>query len=195
MASIRCFIAIEMAADMLHSLSSLQDWLSDRVPANAVRWVVPGNVHLTLKFLGDVSPADVDRIGKVMQSVASDSKPFALRLDKLGCFPNPRKPRVIWLGIEGDVDPLIRLQRALEQGLERQGWSSEGRRFHPHLTLGRVKNTSNVVEAGYPWGQIRAAGHQQVSEICLVESDLRPSGAIYTVRMRTSLGVARSDVA
>ncbi len=192
MKSIRAFIAIEIAAGIRRDLAELQEELAGYAPGRAVRWVKPGNIHLTLKFLGDTEPEAIDRISSRLVETAASFEPFGLRLGKLGCFPNPRRPRVIWVSVEGeaenkDDEPLMRLQQLLEQGLVDLGVPAEKRRFHPHLTLGRVKDSRAVIEARLPWRSQRATGQQQVGEICLIQSELRPAGAVYTVLKRARL--------
>ncbi|MGD8855981.1 MAG: RNA 2',3'-cyclic phosphodiesterase [Chloroflexota bacterium] len=187
MKTIRSFIAIEIAADVRRSLAELQEELVNTVPIGAVRWVAPGNIHLTLKFLGDTEMSAVGPIESRLEEMAASFEPFEVRLGKVGCFPNPRRPRVIWVGIEGDLDLLMRLQQEVEQSLSELGWPAEKRRFHPHLTLGRVKDSRQVIEARMPWGRQRVTGQQRVTEVCLIESDLQPTGAVYTVLKRASL--------
>lgn len=187
MRSIRSFIAIEIAADVRQRLAELQEELAKDLAGRAVRWVEPGNIHLTLKFLGDTEIGTIGRIESCLEEIAAGFEPFGVQLGKLGCFPNPRRPRVIWVGVEGDIDPLLLLQQEVEQGLSELGWPADERRFHPHLTLGRVKDFRGVVEARFPWGRQPVTGQQQVSEVCLIESDLQPTGAVYTVLKRACL--------
>jgi 2'-5' RNA ligase len=187
MKTIRSFIAIEVASNVGQGLAELQEELARDVPGRAVRWVEPGNIHLTLKFLGDTETSSIGAIESRLEEVASGFGPFEIRLGKLGCFPNPRRPRVVWVGIEGNLEPLLGLQQAVEQSLAELGWPPESRRFHPHLTLGRVKDSRQVIEARLPWGRQRADGQQYVNEVCLIESDLRPTGAVYSVLKRANL--------
>ncbi len=196
MGTIRCFIAIEITDSVRRSLAELQEDLAAQVPRRAVRWVDPENIHLTLKFLGDTDATAIEGIGKRLEVAAASFEPFAVQLGELGCFPNPRRPRVIWVGVNanpvtdsGDIgqQPLPGLQRRLERGLVELGWPAEKRRFHPHLTLGRVRDSKAVVAARLPWGHKRVRGQQSVEALCLFQSDLRPSGAVYTVLKRARL--------
>jgi 2'-5' RNA ligase len=149
--------------------------------------MTPASIHLTLRFLGDTDPAALPKIGESLDRIAPQFGQFELQLGKLGCFPNDRKPRVIWIGVDGDVCRLEKLQRAVEEGLEPLGWLPEGRRFHPHLTIGRVNNSRQIVEAHLPWGKHFRTDSFTVAEISLIESDLRPTGAIYTTRRESYL--------
>jgi len=187
MKSVRCFIAIEFSAEIKQQLSELKESLAESVPDGAVRWVKPANIHLTLKFLGDTDVAKVDLVGEQLEETATVHLPLVIQLGRLGCFPNPRKPRVVWVGVDGG-STLQDIQGAVEDSLVPLGWPAESRKYHPHLTLGRVKNQQQVVTARYPWGEQRVTGRQQVDELCLIESDLRPSGPVYTVRRRAKLG-------
>jgi 2'-5' RNA ligase len=142
---------------------------------------------LTLKFLGDTEIAKLDLVGDQLEELAAVHAPLVIQLDKLGCFPNHRKPRVVWVGVNGG-STLQDIQRAVEDNLAPLGWPVESRKYHPHLTLGRVKNPQQVVTARYPWGKQLVTGRQRANEICLIESDLQPSGPVYTVRRRARLG-------
>ena len=187
MQSLRCFIAIELSTPICEALAEVGQFASELLPPGAVRWVKPASIHLTLRFLGDTDPAILPQIGDSLDQIALQFRQFELNLGRLGCFPNVRKPRVIWIGLEGDVDYLEKLQRAVEKGLEPLGWQPERRPYHPHLTIGRVKDSKRVVEARLPWGECRSTNSFTVAEISLIESDLRPTGAVYTARQRSSL--------
>ena len=192
MSHIRCFIAIEMRPAVRQALAQAAEHLSEQVGSRAVRWVKPANIHLTLRFLGDTDPVAIGEIGDCLDDIASGFEPFKLHLAKLGCFPNPRKPRVIWIGVGGAVGQLVTLQQVVEDGLAGLGWERESRRYHPHLTLGRVKDTRQVVESRLPWGESLSAESLEVATVCLVQSDLQPAGAVYTTRHESSLSGSSS---
>jgi 2'-5' RNA ligase len=187
MSRIRCFIAIELDLVTRRALAQVSDHLFEQVGSRAVRWVKPANIHLTLRFLGDIDSADVGELGDCLDNTASLFSSFELHLANLGCFPNPRKPRVIWIGVGGEVAQLESLQQTLEDRLAEQGWDRDSRRYKPHLTLGRVKDSRRVVEARLPWGKNPATASIEVARISLVQSDLQPSGAVYTTRHESSL--------
>jgi 2'-5' RNA ligase len=117
-----------------------------------------------------------------MDKIGARFVPFQLRLDKLGCFPNLNKPRVIWVGVSGEIEYLLDLNNAVEEMLHSLGWDSEKRRYHPHLTIGRVKDKRQRY-SDLPWGEFITPPTQfTVDTIHLIESRLLPSGAEYTIR-------------
>jgi 2'-5' RNA ligase len=158
-----------------------------------VRWVDPAGIHLTLKFLGNVVPGLAGRIIEVMDRQAAS--PFSIHLSGLGMFPNERRPRVLWAGVQGALDPLQRLQEQIEEGVSRLGFPRERRPFSPHLTLGRVREpvssgalkrisaavTSTSLEPTEPW---------TVDSVHLMRSVLTPGGARYSTLASVPLGSA-----
>lgn len=182
--AIRSFVAVELPSALRAQLAQVSRQLASSIPREAVRWVRPEGIHLTLKFLGDVSPGQLPAIQGLAAKAAGRAQACVCTVRGLGCFPDPRRPRVIWVGVEEPTGSLAALQQALEQGLAELGFAREGRAFNPHLTLGRVRP-----EAGSAAAQIRlaieAAGEVELDRvearsICLVRSDLRPGGAVYT---------------
>lgn len=180
MNEIRAFIAIDLPGNVVDQLAELGRALGANLDSHAVRWVRPEAIHLTLRFLGNVQIDKLDDISRGIDQVASQTSPFSLTLDKLGCFPNPRRPRVIWIGLAGDIEQLETLQNSVEVMLSPMGWELEKRGFHPHLTLGRVKDSRKVIEARLPWGEVLARGRIPVEEMHLIQSQLNPGGAVYT---------------
>lgn len=177
---IRSFIAIELPDEVRGALSQIQERL--RESAGGVRWVQPASIHLTLKFLGDIRPEQVEPIAVAAAGVVEGEPPFSLGLSGLGAFPNPRRPRVVWAGLEGDVERLGRLQARLEGALEPLGFPREQRAFRPHLTLGRVKDPRRPPDLSRALAELTvpACNSFDVHEILVYKSDLRPTGAIYT---------------
>ncbi|MBM4295970.1 MAG: RNA 2',3'-cyclic phosphodiesterase [Deltaproteobacteria bacterium] len=177
---IRAFLAIDLPESLKPGLALYQQELK-RSGAD-VRWVAPGNIHLTLKFFGNVPLADVETLAQAAGEVAAAQAPFQLKVTGAGAFPNLNAPRVVWLGLEGDLVPLARFYRQLEKAFETLGHPPEGRPFHPHLTLGRVKSpqgrhglTKALKELPPPnWPAF------QVREIILYRSTLSPQGSTYT---------------
>ncbi|MGD2050354.1 MAG: RNA 2',3'-cyclic phosphodiesterase [Chloroflexota bacterium] len=182
MSTIRAFVAIDLTEAVRKELAWIINDLKRNVPAKSVRWVRPENIHLTLKFLGDTKIDSLDHISSGLDRVGEGKPPLNLTLDTLGCFPNPRRPRVVWVGISGDVDTLQSLQKMIDQMLNSLGWDLEKREFHPHLTIGRIKNSKKVVDSRLPWGSPMKPLTFPVDSLALYESILKPSGAVYTVR-------------
>lgn len=138
MARIRTFIAVEMSPSVKGRAGDLIDRL--RVAPAEVNWVRPEQMHLTLKFLGDVPDTETPEICRVVADVAAAFEPFELTCRGVGAFPNLREPRTLWIGIEDGDEELRALQAAIDDALKaRLGYGKETRGFHPHLTVGRVK--------------------------------------------------------
>ena len=180
MPTIRAFIAIHLPPDVQATLGRVAATLGESLPRGAVRWVRPELMHLTLYFLGDTDVAKLPAIGQALDEATTGRAPFSLTLDSLGCFPNPRRPRVIWAGLAGDSAQLLALKAALDEQLAALGWPPEDKPFRAHLTLGRVKDeraAQNLLLTA-PLPQLAVP----VAAIYLMESQLRPDGPIYTVR-------------
>lgn len=187
MSQIRAFIAIELPGDVSNALGDTRRILSSRLEQGGIRWVKTSNIHLTLRFLGNAKSDQLPALYKGLDIVAEDNNPFSLDLDVLGCFPNVRRPRVVWVGLAGEIGKLNLLYSSIEEVLATLGWEPEGRDFHPHLTLGRVKESGRVVNSQLPWGEVLANGRIDVQAIHLIESQLLPTGAVYTIRHSGSL--------
>ncbi len=181
--SLRLFVAIDLPSEVKALLAELQAQL--RIRTEAVRWSDPQGTHLTLKFLGNVPRVGVDAVVDGMCGAAQLHQRFQLQTGQLGMFPNTRRPRVVWLGVEGDTATLAQLQSNVERFIAPLGFPTEQRSFSPHLTLGRtVKDpaSSELASIGeavsrtevprvIPW---------DVREVILMRSELGPRGARYT---------------
>lgn len=184
MEKIRTFVAIELPEEVGSALEELQSDLRRRLQTTAIRWVNPRGIHLTLKFLGNVPADQMDEVARALRAACAGVPPFEFSLAGLGCFPNPRRPRVIWVGLGGDLTLLHQLRDAVEEHIAPLGYPTERRAFAPHLTLGRVKRATRdearrigeVIEAADPGTVARV----QVNQVNLMRSDLRRTGAIYT---------------
>lgn len=183
MEQIRTFIAIELSEEVKAGLVKLQGELKRK--GEGVRWVRPGGIHLTLKFLGDIPADRIKGIAQAVRQACVGLSPFQLIFAGLGCFPNLRRPRVIWVGVEGETETLARLQRAIEGNLKALGFPPEKRGFTPHLTLGRVRRRVGSRERR-SLGQLVEAtaadelGEMMVEAVNVMRSDLKPTGAVYT---------------
>lgn len=185
MQTIRAFIAIHLPQEVQTYLGEVSRNAARDVPTGAVRWVKPELMHLTLCFLGDTPVERLPALKAALDDAAANRKPFELRLDKLGCFPNASRPRVVWVGVAGALSAAQSLKAALDDALEPLGWQPEGRPFQAHLTLGRVKHSNDQIRL--PWGRAVDPLSIPVAEIYLVQSDLRPSGPVYTDRHAAGL--------
>lgn len=181
----RLFIAAELPEGVLKAISAVQDDLKRRLPGHALRWTRPEGIHLTLKFLGDVAPGRVDELADALARAAADRRRIDLAVEGLGCFPNPRRPRVLWLGIGGEVAKLRLLQQAVEAETTPLGFPSEGRAFSPHLTLARVQRNASRADVDKIGAAVERGGVGRVADfpvrgVSLIRSQLKPSGAEYT---------------
>jgi 2'-5' RNA ligase len=185
--NIRSFIAIELPDGIKSVLENIQQELkSMRLRA---RWVKPKNIHLTLKFLGNVDPLDIDNIAGAIDDAAREFAPFTLKVGGIGFFPGIKRPRVVWVGLDGDSQILLDLQRNLEDHLAALGFQKEKRAFKAHLTLGRIRNAVHPDIAGRAIEPSTGPGEQQFTadRIILFKSDLKPTGAEYSKLKETRL--------
>jgi len=189
---IRSFIAIDLPEATRQALAAIQEQLKQC--GAGVRWVKPSSIHLTLKFLGNIHPAQVEDIAPVVAQEVRDEPPITLGAAGLGAFPSRRKPRVIWIGMEGEVQRLSRIQARVENALEPLGFVREKRPFQPHLTIGRVKDRRRLqalIDAMATL-DMEPFNSFDADEIILYKSDLRPTGAIYTKLHRMPLAAPAS---
>jgi 2'-5' RNA ligase len=193
MATIRTFIAVELDRGIRDGLGRLQARLGKQVPPRSVRWVQPDGIHLTLKFLGDTPLDRVDQIKEALTQAAAEAAPFAFSVQDLGCFPNARQPRVIWVGLQELAGILTRLRDAVESHVAPLGFPTEKRPFSPHLTLGRVQRYASTSEVGEIGNLVAATvvgliGQMTATTVCFIRSDLKPNGAVYTTLFEAPLG-------
>jgi 2'-5' RNA ligase len=184
---VRAFIAIDLEEGIKRSLQALiQDLKGTRAD---IRWVQPGGLHLTLKFLGEIDEAQASRVEAALSKAAARHDPFPLRLEGTGVFPGERNPRVLWVGFAA-APGLLALQEELERALEPEGFAREERAFTPHLTLGRVKGPGHVKDALAVLAKNREKtfGDMTVRRVALFESRLHPEGAEYRIVHEAGLG-------
>ncbi len=189
---IRSFIAIDFPEETRKALEDIQKELKQC--GAGVRWVKPGSIHLTLKFLGNIHLAQVEDIALAVAEEIRDQPPITLGAAGLGAFPSRRKPRVVWIGMEGEVQRLTRIQARVENALEPLGFVREKRVFQPHLTIGRVKDRRRLqalIDAMATL-DMEPFNSFDADEIILYKSDLRPTGAIYTKLHRMPLAAPAS---
>jgi 2'-5' RNA ligase len=185
MEQIRSFIAIELPDGLKLELTQLEDQLkSNRQPW--VKWVSPGGIHITLKFLGDITVEMTGAITKAIEEAVQGISPFHLEVKGLGVFPNLKRVQVAWVGISGEVDKLSQLQKRIETTLTPLGFAPESRPFTPHLTVARLRDQASLDER-QKFGQLIAntkfetAYTIEVDAISLMRSQLTREGAIYSL--------------
>ncbi len=192
MATLRTFIAIELDQELRDNLGRLQDQLRAQIPPGSVRWVRPEGIHLTLKFLGDTSLETVAEVKAALARAAAGIGPFTFTVIGLGCFPNTRAPRVVWVGVEEPTGTLVRLRDAVEAQVAPLGFPTERRSFSAHLTLGRVQRRASKSEVREV-GRVVAAtaigklDEMEVGAVSYIKSDLKPSGAVYSALFEAGL--------
>jgi 2'-5' RNA ligase len=176
---IRTFVCIEIPQSIKERIDALQRTLR-RTDAQ-VSWTKPSNIHLTLKFLGGVAPARIERVGKAVERAASGIHHFEIEVSGAGCFPSPRSPRVLWIGSPHAPEQLKQLYANIEDELADEGFAREKRKFSPHLTIGRMrnpKNSASIAEALMAEGF--APERFKATEVIVMRSQLKPTGSIYT---------------
>ncbi len=182
---IRAFIAIELPQGVREALARLSRDLRSAAGTRAVRWVPAENVHLTLRFLGEVPEKMVPDIGSMLDRVSGVTAPFEMAIGGLGCFPNERRPRVVWVGVEEGSGALEGLARRVEAGVVELGFKPEARPFRPHLTLGRVRRGAAPRDLKSLTRALERVDAESlpvahIEAIHLFKSELRPDGAHYT---------------
>lgn len=179
METIRSFIAIELPQELKERIEAYQKRLKPFT--RRVRWVQATSLHITLKFLGEQEKNLIDRVEQNLLTVSGAFKPFSVTVNQFGAFPGKRNPRVFWLGIKSDpLESMFDLFHFLENNLQGLGFAKESRRFSPHLTLARVKAPERFDDL---WDFVRDNPFEpyrfKVNEIVLMQSFLKPQGAVY----------------
>ena len=186
---IRTFIAIKLPDDVIERLREVQTGLKRE--GLDIKWVRPENIHLTLKFLGDIQNSDVDAVGNALESATAPFAPLTLSAAGLGAFPSVKRPRVLWAGVRGDLEMLSRLHARLEEALSRLvGIEKENKTFKGHLTLGRIKNKvppDAMIDAVSRYGDMASQGFV-ADTLHLIKSELKPSGPVYTDLISVRMG-------
>jgi len=180
---LRAFIALEIPHEIQQAIYKVASTLRADLGA-CVRWTPPENMHLTLKFLGEVSPAQVDALTSALRVQADSVPAFKVEVGGLGSFPDGKRARVLWIGIQAPAE-IQTLQRGIESACARLGYESESRGFSPHLTIGRVRQDAMPADAqkirrALETATIDLLGAVRVDSVHLFKSDLQKSGAVYT---------------
>ncbi|HEX9917328.1 MAG TPA: RNA 2',3'-cyclic phosphodiesterase [candidate division Zixibacteria bacterium] len=175
----RTFIAIELPSD---TKEKIEEAISPFRKLNlSVSWVKSKNLHLTLKFLGEVDEKKVDDIVLALEQAVKGKEKFEMDLKDFGTFPNLKRPRVIWIGIEKGKESLIVIQNEIEKELSKLGFPQEEKGFSPHLTIGRVKSAEGIERLTEQIKNVNFVVEDiEVGEVVLMRSQLHPQGAAYT---------------
>jgi len=178
----RTFIAIELPEEIKDSLKTLQDKLKESKAD--VKWVQPQNIHITLKFLGEIEERKLEKIIQIMEESVKDKGEFQVGLSSLGAFPKITSARIIWIGITRGDAGIKEIAKTLEKKLEKTGIPAEGRAFSSHITIGRVRSGLNRDTLAKNLNQFQDAFQEKelkllVSKITLFKSTLTPKGPVY----------------
>ncbi|MBE9473821.1 MAG: RNA 2',3'-cyclic phosphodiesterase [Chloroflexi bacterium] len=196
MSVIRAFIAVNLSPEILERIDQVSLDLRARMKDIPVRWVPVENIHLTLKFLGNVSTANLEILKDILGKVVSSHSECDISVGGIGAFPKPHNPRVIWVGMEVPQE-LVTLQHNIEIETARLGYSREHRPFSAHLTFGRVSRNASAQDVhaiaevleNYKVGFL---GATRLKTVYLYRSDLKPDGAVYTPIYSATLEEAES---
>ena len=179
--AIRSFLAFELPPDIKKEVAKIADEV--KKSGLAAGWVKPGNIHLTVIFMGDVEEKNISAIISSIDNVVNKYEPFDIALGGIGIFPGIKKPRVLWLGLNGEIERLGSLRDELQKTLEAYGIKQEKRTFRPHLTLGRFRKPlrdraplKKVIEA---YNDI-SGPPGKLNDLILFKSELKPGGSVYT---------------
>lgn len=188
---IRAFVAVTLDSKVIDQIAAASHQLRPEI--TGVRWVTPANFHLTLKFLGSIDDAAIEPIGATLREQLRLFPRFTINAKGLGVFPGPKRPRVLWVGLTGDR--LVSLASRVESALGPLGFTPEGRKFTPHLTIGRWRDADRAPKSlGRQlenW-QARDFGTSNVESVKLIQSMLKPEGASYNYLITVPLSAERS---
>jgi len=178
---IRSFLAFELPVDIKKTAIRVAGEIRDS--GLDVRWVKAENIHLTMVFLGNVKAEEIEGIEEEVRNVCPGYGSFDIALKGMGCFPNRRRPRVLWVSLDGDIERMSHFRDDLQRALKAFGIKEEKRPFKPHLTLGRFRSTrkmgSRLEELLSEYAALESPA-ESLNELYLFKSDLKPGGAVYT---------------
>ncbi|HMI30899.1 MAG TPA: RNA 2',3'-cyclic phosphodiesterase [Candidatus Limnocylindrales bacterium] len=184
---VRTFVALVIPKPWIRYLARVEEELSKRM--SGLSWVKPDNMHITIRFLGDLGDSGVRRAGESTARGAESHFAFPARLGNLGAFPNVSRPRVLWMGLaEGSAEG-VAVAKSVNQSLQHDGFGPPDKPFKPHITLARVREHAQGVEALLEYALPPAPEAAPLDRIVVMKSDLHPTGARYTaleeIRLRT----------
>jgi 2'-5' RNA ligase len=187
----RTFIAIDFPPEIIQKIEKIIAYFKTQTQDDTLKWVTANNLHLTIKFLGEIPDEKLDQVKAILTDSLRNQSVFNIKIEGLGMYPNEHNPRVIWLGITAE-EALIDLHQTLDSALEAVDIKREKREFSPHLTIARVRRRtkrSKIKEIGETLSQFKvdSLGNIKVKEVILYQSELTPKGPIYTPLMTESL--------
>ena len=185
---VRVFIAVPLDPELRDAAAGLRRHLN--VTADTLRWVPPGNLHLTLKFLGEIAERRLAKVAEAARDVARRTAPFTISLTGAGAFPSIRRPQVVWVGVREGSQALVALAHDLDGALHRLKFPRERRPFRPHLTVARARHAGPLPDLSGPLSALEGldVGTQAVDTLVVMESQLHPSGATYRPIEEVGLG-------
>lgn len=189
----RAFIAIELPKEIKTILTKTQEKLKSSEAD--IKWVEPENIHLTLKFLGEINEEQLNKITKIITNIASSKEPFHINLSCIGAFPDIKYPRVIWAGSDKSEFELKTIVKELENKIQKIGIPKEGRAFSSHITLGRVRsglNKDKLKQKLEELSKVAIAGETaefEANKITLFKSTITSKGPVYEAIHRASLKI------
>lgn len=185
--TLRLFIAIELSAQMKDAIHSLTEKLKVADSHSSIRWVSYGDLHITLKFLGDVPQANIASVEDAMKAAVENQRQFELSLSGTGVFPNERRLSVFWVGVKEPDGSLIELANAVIKECAGRGFPEENRPFAPHVTIGRARDRADIQDLTKTASLLKSttlrAESQIIEHIGLIRSQLTPKGPIYTTML------------
>jgi len=187
MPAIRAFIAVEINNQVKQKISNLISIL--KKSDSDAKWATEDQMHLTLKFLGNVNKDKIQEISDAMSVISNNFKSFAVSFSEIGAFPDTSHPRVIWLGIDKGAKDLKMLNDKTEAALKKLGFAEESREFEPHLTLARIRSSKNISNLIKLIGEISCdiGDEVPIHKLTLFQSSLNPKGAVYSVLLEKFL--------
>jgi 2'-5' RNA ligase len=200
---IRAFLAVELEEGLQKRIAQVQQDLKQRLGREALKdvrisWVQPVSIHLTIKFLGDIDDQLVDLLRAAIEQAMKDHQPTSIPLERLGAFPRPQQPRVLWVGASeqweqgDDAKRVAEIHRAIEDCCGTFDFAPEGRPLSPHLTLARIKegerHVGQALAKSGAMDRPLSLGSLVLGSIVLMKSELRPTGSVYTKLWEIALG-------
>lgn len=182
------FCAFELPEALRRAIDDHTKRVREAVPDAAASWSRPENIHLTMKFFGNVDQETVPVISAAAARVVKESAPIQIAAGKTGVFPRPSRPQILWIGVEDSSGALLKLQDRLEDEFALEGFPKENRAFHPHLTIARIRNPQNANRLAQAHLRLEFSPIEiSLSELVLFRSELSPKGSKYTAISRHRL--------